>query len=106
MICAALAEAQSSEDATVWPAAFFSSIVGWASAPGTAPASDGPRARITTFFAPVPWTTKPPIITLSPVRTGPRVERLMRVAGAAGSRSYTSAMATPAPPSAPRPIAV
>src|SRR5438105_9701129 len=38
--------------------------------------SDGPRARNTTFLGLVPVTIKPPIKTLSPLETAPRVERL------------------------------
>src|SRR4029450_3420059 len=40
------------------------------------PLSDGPSARSTTLLGPGPVTIKPPIRTLSPTETSPRVERL------------------------------
>ena len=40
------------------------------------PLSDGPSARSTIVLGSVPVTIKPPITTLSPVETSPRVERL------------------------------
>src|SRR6267378_3442692 len=41
----------------------------------------GPMARTSTDLVPLPVTIKPPIITLSPVPTWPRVEILARVTG-------------------------
>src|SRR2546430_16819306 len=40
--------------------------------------NSGPIARRMTVFGPVPWTIKPPIMTLSPVCTKARVEMLPR----------------------------
>src|SRR5205809_621186 len=53
-----------------------SSSVGLASLPGMV--SDGPMARMITFFGCVPVTMKPPIKVLSPVSTFSRVEILAR----------------------------
>src|SRR6476620_8969108 len=58
---------------------------GSATVPGTkngAPLIEGPRARIKTVFAAVPSTTNPPIITLLPVSTAPRVAILDKPPGA------------------------
>src|SRR6267143_3339759 len=41
----------------------------------------GPIARTNTDLVPLPVITKPPIMTLSPVPTEPRVERFVRVTG-------------------------
>src|SRR5436190_22647220 len=58
------------------PDEFRSSSVGLASLPGIV--SDGPIARMITFFGCVPVTMKPPIKVLSPVSTFSRVEILAR----------------------------
>src|SRR5258706_2519812 len=66
--------------------------------------SDGPVATIATCCGPLPWITKPPIITSLPVNTWPRVEMLM--SGISGwSTSYTATIPTPVPPT-PETIAV
>src|SRR5215831_17914187 len=91
------------------PAPLCSSKVGSANALGTlnggAPSS-GPMARIMTVFGWVPWTIKPPIITLSVVWTRLRVLMLARNELAPGLRSYTSTRATPVVLLTPRTIAV
>ena len=57
------------------PLLLRNSRVGSANALGTpVPASEGPMARMSTVFETVPVTMKPPINTLSPVCTTPRVE--------------------------------
>ena len=50
-------------------------------------ASDGPIARTRTFLGASPGTMNPPMRTLSPVWTVPRVERLTRVLPVGGSGS-------------------
>src|SRR3990170_8396191 len=60
---------------SVWPE--YSSILGLASAPVTPKsASVGPNPLIKTDLGAVPLIINPPIITLSPVCTMPRVEML------------------------------
>src|SRR5260221_12534904 len=80
-----------------------SDIVGLASAPLTPKfASEGPMARMTTVCGPLPWTTKPPIITSKPVCTLPRVEMLVRGgAGGAALENATNAEAEASPTQAP-----
>src|SRR5664279_4215080 len=58
-----------------------SSRKGSASAPGNNEESEGPIARMITFFGWVPVIIKPPIRTLSPVSTRRRVEMLPKVPG-------------------------
>src|SRR5258708_40146277 len=56
-----------------------SDIAGLASAPLTPKfASEGPMARLTTVCGPLPWTTKPPIITSKPAGTCPGEEMVAR----------------------------
>src|SRR5260221_323924 len=79
LICAAFAALpQSSLVAmTAWSDERTSGSAGLASAPVTPKfVSDGPVARTTTVLALAPLMTKPPIITLKPVCTWPRVEML------------------------------
>src|SRR5260221_14632637 len=75
-----------------------SDIVGLASAPLTPKfASEGPMARMMTFCGPLPWTTKPPIITSKPVDTWPRVEMLASRGGNWGA-AYTAQTPRPGTP--------
>src|SRR5260221_13027054 len=94
VICAALAALpQSSLVAmTDWSDERTSCSVGLGSAPLTPKlASDGPMARTTTVLAIAPLMTKPPIITLKPVCTWPRVEMLARRGGLAAVMGNDSA---------------
>src|SRR6476659_869132 len=75
---------QLSLEASKVPAPLCSSNVGLANTSGTPNGvSSGPMARIMTLFGWLPWTMKPPIITLSAVWTKLRVLMLasMDVAG-------------------------
>src|SRR5260221_12140944 len=75
-----------------------SDIVGLASAPLTPKfASEGPMARMMTFCGPLPWTTKPPIITSKPVDTWPRVEMLASRGGIRGGVGNAKRPAPDAP---------
>src|SRR5947199_115882 len=76
---------QSSLEAIKVPAALCSSSVGLANTSGTPNGvSSGPIARIITFFGALPWTMKPPIITLSAVWTKLRVLMLPSMAVGVG----------------------
>src|SRR5262245_11416666 len=62
------------------PAPLCSSNVGLATTLGTPNGvSSGPMALIMTLFGPLPWTMKPPIITLSSVWTKLRLLMLPRM---------------------------
>src|SRR5688572_15967961 len=81
-----------------------SCICGLARAPGTPNwVSDGPRARITRFFGVEPPMMKPPIITLSPVSTGPRVEMFVRRGTSAGGTACAVSVTCGAAPKVPLP---
>ena len=69
--------------------------------------SDGPMPRTTTFVAPgPPPKMKPPIMTLSLVRTNPRVLMFANLETGSGSKSYPSTKAMPVSFVAPRTTAV
>src|SRR5439155_1391422 len=76
---------QLSLEASKAPALSCSSNVGLASTLGTPNGvSSGPIARTMTIFDAVPWTMKPPIITLSAVCTKLRVLMLLSMAAGVG----------------------
>src|SRR5882757_8688746 len=76
---------QSSLEPIKAPVPSCSSKVGLANTLGTPNGmSSGPMARIMTVFGAVPWTIKPPIITLSPVWTKLRVLMLPSIDAGVG----------------------
>src|SRR5436190_213310 len=69
---------QLSLDAIKAPAPLCNSNVGLNNTLGTPNGmSSGPMARIMTVFGALPWTVKPPIMTLSAICTKPRVLMLL-----------------------------
>jgi hypothetical protein len=81
-------------DARMSPFPFTRSSIGSRSAFATpALPSDGPIARTSSLAVPLPFVPrpapmmKPPIITLSPLSTNPRVAMFANLAGSAAARS-------------------
>src|SRR5260221_13858428 len=72
-----------------WSEGRTSGSVGSESEPATPKlASEGPMARTTTVLGDEPLITKPPIITLKPVCTWPRVEMLASRGGVGGGGGH------------------
>src|SRR5260221_10214306 len=87
---------------TDWSEERTSCSVGSESEPATPKlASEGPMARTTTVLGDEPLITKPPIITLKPVCTWPRVEMLAS-RGGFGGRLVNGENAGPAAFDVPR----